>query len=656
MLNHADPDHAASAVDALRHRMRHSAAHVMADAVLQLFPEAKFAIGPPTADGFYYDFEVARPFTPEDLERIEGLMRDTIRADAPFVREELGRDDANIRFADQPFKKEIIADLPDETTLSIYRHGDFADLCQGPHVGRTGEIAAVKLLNVAGAYWRGDENRPMLQRIYGTAFESQDALDAHLERLAEAERRDHRTLGRQLGLFSVHDEIGPGLIVWHPKGGIVRSLIEDYWRDIHYRQGYNIVYSPHIGRARLWQTSGHLDFYRDSMYAPMEIDEQEYFLKPMNCPFHIQIYRSALRSYRELPLRIAELGTVYRYERSGVLHGLMRVRGFTQDDAHIFCLPDQVADEVGSVLDLTFEMMAAFGFDDYDIMLSTRPDKFVGEPAMWEHATESLREALVSRELSYDIDEGGGAFYGPKIDIKITDALGRAWQCTTVQFDFNLPERFDLVFQDDQGNRARPYMVHRAILGSLERFFGVLVEHYAGAFPLWLAPVQAVVIPIADRHIDYAERVAGQLRDAGFRAEVDDRSERMNLKIRQAQLQKVPYMLVVGDREADAGAAAVRTREGENRGALALEDVVGMLAEQLRKNSPKPPRPTVTPRRRPVGNPALTDDEARQLIEDLGKREKRIAQMVREYGVSASTITRIRKDATYRHIPRPWAV
>ena len=581
MLNHADPDHAASAVDALRHRMRHSAAHVMADAVLQLFPEAKFAIGPPTADGFYYDFEVARPFTPEDLERIEALMRDTIRADAPFVREELGRDEANRQFADQPFKKEIIADLPDETTLSIYRHGDFADLCQGPHVGRTGEIAAVKLLNVAGAYWRGDENRPMLQRIYGTAFESPAALDAHLERLAEAERRDHRTLGRQLGLFSVHDEIGPGLIVWHPKGGIVRSLIEDYWRDIHYRQGYSIVYSPHIGRARLWQTSGHLDFYRDSMYAPMEIDEQEYFLKPMNCPFHIQIYRSALRSYRELPLRIAELGTVYRYERSGVLHGLMRVRGFTQDDAHIFCLPDQVAGEVGSVLDLTFEMMAAFGFDDYDIMLSTRPDKFVGEPAMWEHATESLREALVSRKLSYDIDEGGGAFYGPKIDIKITDALGRAWQCTTVQFDFNLPERFDLVFQDDQGNRARPYMVHRAILGSLERFFWVLVEHYAGAFPLWLAPVQAVVIPIADRHIEYAEQVAGQLRDAGFRAEVDDRSERMNLKIRQAQLQKVPYMLVVGDREADAGAAAVRTREGENRGALAVADVVGMLGNNL---------------------------------------------------------------------------
>ena len=583
MLDHGTPEHAAvdDPIESLRHRMRHSAAHVMADAVLQLFPEAKVGIGPPTADGFYYDFDVARPFTPEDLERIESLMLATIKSDAPFVREELARPAARSFFATQPYKQEIIDDLPDETTLSIYRHGEFTDLCQGPHVGSTGEITAVKLLHTAGAYWRGDENRPMLQRIYGTAFESQAELDAHLERLAEAERRDHRTLGRQLNLFTVHEEIGPGLIVWHPKGGVMRSIIEDYWRDIHYRRGYNIVYSPHIGRARLWQTSGHLDFYRDSMYAPMEIDDQEYFLKPMNCPFHIQIYRASLRSYRELPLRIAELGTVYRYERSGVLHGLMRVRGFTQDDAHIFCLPDQVAGEVGDVLDLTFEIMSAFGFEDYDIMLSTRPDKYVGAPEMWEHATESLRQALLFRGLSYDIDAGGGAFYGPKIDIKITDALGRAWQCTTVQFDFNLPERFDLVFQDDQGNRSRPYMVHRAILGSLERFFGVLVEHYAGAFPLWLAPVQAVVIPIADRHNEYAGQVANRLKGAGYRVEVDDRSERMNQKIRQAQLQKTPYMLVVGDREADAGAAAVRTRDGANRGAMPLDDVVALLNGEL---------------------------------------------------------------------------
>ncbi|MCY4416233.1 MAG: threonine--tRNA ligase [Chloroflexi bacterium] len=582
MLDHGTPEHAADdPIESLRHRMRHSAAHVMADAVLQLFPEAKVAIGPPTADGFYYDFEVQRPFTPEDLERIEALMLETINANAPFVREELNRDSAQSMFSSQPFKQEIIDDLPDETTLSIYRHGEFTDLCQGPHVASTGEITAVKLLHTAGAYWRGDETRPMLQRIYGTAFESQDELEAHLERLAEAERRDHRTLGRQLNLFTVHDEIGPGLIVWHPRGGVMRSLIEDYWRDIHYRRGYSIVYSPHIGRARLWQTSGHLDFYRDSMYAPMEIDEQEYFLKPMNCPFHIQIYRSSLRSYRELPLRIAELGTVYRYERSGVLHGLMRVRGFTQDDAHIFCLPDQVAAEVGDVLDLTFEIMSAFGFEDYDIMLSTRPDKYVGDPEMWDHATESLREALVERSLDYGIDEGGGAFYGPKIDIKIKDALGREWQCTTVQFDFNLPERFGLVYQDEEGNRVQPYMVHRAILGSLERFFGVLVEHYAGAFPLWLAPVQAVVIPIADRHNEYAEQVAAQLRDAGFRVEVDDRSERMNQKIRQAQLQKTPYMLVVGDREAEANAAAVRTRDGDNHGALPLSDVQEMLKADL---------------------------------------------------------------------------
>ena len=582
MLDHGTPDNAAhDPIESLRHRMRHSAAHVMADAVLQLFPEAKVGIGPPTADGFYYDFEVDRPFTPEDLEQIEALMLKTIRSNAPFVREELSRGSAQTMFVAQPFKQEIIDDLPDETTLSIYRLGEFTDLCQGPHVDSTSEIAAVKLLHTAGAYWRGDENRPMLQRIYGTAFESQEELDAHLERLAEAERRDHRTLGRQLNLFTVHEEIGPGLIVWHPKGGVIRSLMEDYWRDIHYQRGYDIVYSPHIGRARLWQTSGHLDFYRDSMYAPMEIDDQEYFLKPMNCPFHIQIYRSALRSYRELPMRIAELGTVYRYERSGVLHGLMRVRGFTQDDAHIFCLPDQVANEVGDVLDLTFEIMTAFGFHEYDIMLSTRPDKYVGEPDMWDHATESLRQALVSRHLGYEIDDGGGAFYGPKIDIKIKDALGRDWQCTTVQFDFNLPERFDLTFQDDQGNRSRPYMVHRAILGSLERFFGVLVEHYAGAFPLWLAPLQAVVIPIADRHIAYAEEVSAQLQEAGFRSEVDDRSERMNLKIRQAQLQKTPYMLVVGDREAEAGTAAVRTREGEDLGALPMVEVLMRLDREL---------------------------------------------------------------------------
>ena len=565
---------------ALRHRMRHSASHIMADAVLKLFPEAKIAIGPPTQDGFYYDFEVSRPFTPEDLQQIEKLMIQAIADGHSFQREEIGRDQAKAMFADQPYKLEIIDSLVDEDTLSIYRHGEFVDLCQGPHVESTAEISAVKLLNVAGAYWRGDEHRPMLQRIYGTAFESQERLADHLARLEEAEKRDHRALGRQLGLFSVHEEIGPGLIIWYPKGGQVRTLIEDYWREIHYRRGYDIVYSPHIGRAQLWQTSGHLDFFRESMYSAVEVDEQEYYLKPMNCPFHIMIYRSALRSYRELPLRFAELGTVYRYERSGVLHGLMRVRGFTQDDAHIFCQPEQVEAEIGGVLDLTFELLEAFGFADYSISLSTRPEKAVGEQALWDHATQSLRRALEGRKLSFDVDEGGGAFYGPKIDIKIKDALGRDWQCTTVQFDFNLPERFDLTYQDAEGGRSRPYMVHRAILGSMERFMGVLIEHYAGAFPLWLAPVQSVVIPIADRHLEYAEAVNAQLKASGLRSEVDTRSERMNQKIRTAQMQKVPYMLVVGDKELEQGAVSVRHRDEGDLGAMPISEFLEKLGKE----------------------------------------------------------------------------
>ena len=582
MLDHGTLDtEATTPSQVLRHRLRHSASHVMADAVLKLFPDAKIAIGPPTRDGFYYDFDVSTPFTPEDLERIEKLMLQTIGDKHPFVREEISYVEAKALFAGQPYKLEIIDGLGETEILSIYRHGDFVDLCQGPHVSSTADIPAIKLLSIAGAYWRGDENRPMLQRIYGTAFESEDELSAHLSRLEEAERRDHRTLGRQLGLFSVHDEIGPGLIVWHPKGGRVRTLIEDFWRDIHYRRGYDIVYSPHIGRGQLWQTSGHLDFYRESMYAPVEVDEQEYFLKPMNCPFHIKVYSSALRSYRELPLRFAELGTVYRYERSGVLHGLMRVRGFTQDDAHIFCRPDQVEAEVGGVLDLTFDLLGAFGFADYGISLSNRPAKYVGDPEIWDHATSSLRSALEQRHLSFEVDEGGGAFYGPKIDVKITDALGRAWQCTTVQFDFNLPERFDLTFQDAEGGRSRPYMVHRAILGSMERFLGVLVEHYGGAFPLWLAPVQAMVIPIADRHQEYADAVKTQLDAAGFRTEVDARGERMNLKIRNAQLQKVPYMLVVGDAEINDQAVAVRHREEGDLGGMTISTLVERLDHEV---------------------------------------------------------------------------
>ena len=582
MIDHGtlDQDHH-NETDMLRHKMRHSAAHVMADAVLKLFPQAKMGIGPPTQDGFYYDFDVPRPFTPEDLVEIEELMRKTIEDAHSFSREELTREDAQSLFSDQPYKLEIIDAIPEDESLSIYRHGDFIDLCQGPHVTNTSDISALKLLNIAGAYWRGDEQRPMLQRIYGTAFETQKELDEHLERLEEASRRDHRTLGKDLNLFSVHEEIGPGLIVWHPKGGILRSLVEDYWRDIHYSHGYSIVYSPHIGKSNLWETSGHLGFYKENMYSPMEIDEQEYFLKPMNCPFHIMIYKSSLHSYRELPLRIGELGTVYRYERSGVMHGLMRVRGFTQDDAHIFCMPDQVETEVGGVLDLTFEILSTFGFDDYQISLSTRPDKYVGDLSMWEHATESLRNALTSRDLSYDIDDGGGAFYGPKIDIKIKDALNRDWQCSTVQFDFNLPERFDLTFQDSDGNRRRPYMVHRAILGSLERFFGVLIEHYAGAFPLWLAPTQAVIIPIADRHLEYAQEVRSLLRKHKFRVEVDDRGERMNQKIRQAQMQKIPYMLILGDREQEQQAVSVRSRESGDLGSMQISDLVAKLDTEL---------------------------------------------------------------------------
>ena len=582
MLDHGNVDaHGSSAAEQLRHRMRHSAAHVMADAVLRLFPEAKMGIGPPTQDGFYYDFEVSRPFTPEDLESIQEIMINTISETLPFTREEITREEALSLFSDQPYKLEIIDAISDDEALSIYRHGNFIDLCQGPHIENTRDIAAMKLLNVAGAYWRGDETRPMLQRIYGTAFESQNYLDDHLNRLEEAEKRDHRILGRQLDLFTIHEEIGPGLIVWHPKGGVIRTKLEDYWRDIHYRHGYKIVYSPHIGRSQLWETSGHLDFYQEGMYAPVEVDEQQYYLKPMNCPFHIMIYKSDLHSYRELPLRIAELGTVYRYERSGVLHGLMRVRGFTQDDAHIFCLPDQVESEVGDVLGLTFELLEAFGFKEYSISLSTRPVKYVGDLDMWDHATESLRNALVARGLEYDIDDGGGAFYGPKIDIKITDALGRAWQCTTVQFDFNLPERFDLTFQNAEGGRSRPYMVHRAILGSIERFIGVLIEHYAGAFPLWLSPVQAVIIPIADRHIEYAEQIQDKLINQGYRVEVDSRSERMNLKIRNAQLQKMPYMLIVGDKELEQETASVRLRNGTDMGSMPLSDLISHMDQDL---------------------------------------------------------------------------
>lgn len=565
----------------LRQKIRHSAAHVMADAVMQLFPDAKMGIGPPTKDGFYYDFEVTNPFTPDDLIKIEKRMSEIISGNHSFDKTTISRADAEHKFEHQPYKIELIENLESSEPISTYSHGTFEDLCQGPHVKTTSDICAFKLLTVAGAYWRGSENNPMLQRIYGTAFESTEALEEHLNKLEEAEKRDHRTLGRALDLFSTHDEIGPGLTIWNPKGATLRSIVEQYWRDLHIQHNYQPVYSPHIGRSNLWETSGHLGFYNENMYAPMEIDEQQYYLKPMNCPFHIMVYKSSLRSYRELPLKLSELGTVYRYERSGVLHGLMRVRGFTQDDAHIFCMPDQIEEEIGKVLDLTFELLEAFGFNNYTIALSTRPEKYVGEIDMWDHATDSLRKAIESRSLKYTIDEGGGAFYGPKIDLNIQDALDRDWQCTTVQFDFNLPERFNLVFQNDSGERAQPYMIHRAILGSIERFIGILIEHYSGAFPVWLAPVQGVIIPISDRHLDYAASVQKALSTSGLRIEVDSRRDRMNAKIRDAQMQKIPYMIVVGDSEEEADSVSVRLRDGTNLGAISVSEFQNMAYQTV---------------------------------------------------------------------------
>jgi len=466
--------------------------------------------------------------------------------------------------------------MPEDEVITVYELGDFVDLCRGPHVEHTGQLRwdAFKLLNIAGAYWRGDEHRPMLQRIYGTIWRDRKQLKAYLDHLEEVARRDHRRLGRELDLFSTHEEAGAGLVYWHPKGGRIRTIIEDFWRQRHYEGGYELLYTPHIGRSWLWETSGHLGFYAENMYNPMDIDGQDYYLKPMNCPFHIMIYKTRRRSYRELPLRWAELGTVYRYEKSGVLHGLLRVRGFTQDDAHIICTPEQIEEEILGVLRFSLSLWHDFGFEDIEAYLATRPEDAIGAPERWEQALESLRKALEAEGLSYQIDEGGGAFYGPKIDLKIRDALGREWQMTTIQFDFNLPERFDMSYIGPDGREHRPYMVHRALLGSIERFFGVLIEHYNGAFPLWLAPVQARIIPIADRHLAYAAQVLDQLRAAGLRVDIDDSGERMNAKIRVAQLEKIPYMLIIGDREVEAGTIAVRLRTNKDLGAMPVEQLI----------------------------------------------------------------------------------
>jgi threonyl-tRNA synthetase len=562
--------------------LRHSAAHVMAEAVKDLFPGVKVTIGPAIQDGFYYDFDYERPFDSNDLPKIESKMAEIISKDLPFIRSEALSDEAIELFKSQgeSYKVELIEDLS-EDMVSIYKQGNFTDLCRGPHLPSTGKIKAFHLTHVAGAYWRGDETKAMLSRIYGIAFADQKSLDEHLEKLEEAKKRDHRKLGRELDLFSIQDDLGPGLILWHPKGGTIRTIIEDFWRQEHYKAGYEIVYSPHIGRAKLWQTSGHLDYYQENMYSPMDIEGQEFFIKPMNCPFHIMIYRSRIRSYRELPLRWAEMGTVYRFERSGVLHGLLRVRGFTQDDAHIFCRPDQIEDEVLNCLDLTLHLLRSFGFHEYEVMLSVRdPDrkqKYIGNDDMWEMAERSLINALERRELSYKREEGEAVFYGPKIDIKIKDALGRAWQCTTVQFDFTLPERFDISFVGKDGQEHRPYMVHRALLGSLERFFGVLIEHYGGAFPVWLAPVQAIILTITDRNIPYGEDLLKILFAAGVRVEKDFRNEKLSFKVREAQTKKIPYMIIIGDKEMETGNVTVRLRDGHNLPPMSPDELIDRI-------------------------------------------------------------------------------
>ena len=554
--------------------IRHSVSHVMAQAVTRLFPGTRVAIGPAVENGFYYDFQFPQPLGVEDLPRIEAEMRRIIEEKQDFVRLTLSREEAKQRFAEEPFKLELIADLPENIPITIYEQRNaageavWADLCRGPHLANTREInsRAFKLQSIAGSYWRGNENRPMLTRIYGTAWETSKDLKAYLAFLEEVEKRDHRRLGKELDLYSTHEEAGAGLIYWHPKGGRMRVAIEDFWRTEHFRNGYEILYTPHIGKSWLWETSGHLGFYKENMYSPMEIDRQDYLIKPMNCPFHIMIYKNQGHSYRDLPLRWAELGTVYRYERSGVLHGLLRVRGFTQDDAHIFCTPEQMEGEIREVLRFSLKIWQVFGFKDIKAYLATKPAESVGEQSRWDAALESLRKAVEAEGLPYELDEGGGAFYGPKIDLKIKDALRREWQMTTIQFDFNEPERFDMTYVDSDGQHKRPYMIHRALLGSLERFFGVLIEHFGGAFPVWIAPEQAAVIPVAPGFYDYAKQVAAELKGRDLRVTVELEDSRMNAKIRACQNRKIPYMLVVGQREMEEATVSVRLRDGRQLG------------------------------------------------------------------------------------------
>ena len=566
-----------------RHRLRHSTSHVMAGVVISLFPEAKLGIGPPTEDGFYYDFLVSRPFTPEDMETIDARMREDTARSLSFQRRELSRDDAKEQFADQPFKLEIIDDIPAEEPISTYRHGQFEDLCEGPHVESTSAIPAFKLLSIAGAYWRGDEHRPMLQRIYGTAFESQEALDDYLQRREEAQRRDHRKLGTELKLF-FFDPIAPASPFFLPKGATIYNLLTGYVRDLYKQYGYQEVITPEVFSTELWKRSGHYDNYKENMFF-IHMDDREYAVKPMNCPAAAIIYASQLHSYRDLPLRYADFGRLHRYERSGVTHGLTRVRTFSQDDTHIFCTAEQIRDEVWSLIRMYTEAYTLFGFDDVRIALSLRPDKRVGSDEVWDKAEVALEAVLQEAKLTYEPKPGEGAFYGPKIDFFVSDALGREWQLGTIQLDFSLSERFDLEYVAGDGSRQRPVVIHKAMLGSIERFLGLLIEHYGGAFPVWLAPVQATVIPIADRHLEYATQVQQQLGSRGLRVEVDARSERMNAKVRDAQLQKVPYMLIVGDKEVEQGAVAVRLRSGENPGPMPLEQALDLIVAAVESRS-----------------------------------------------------------------------
>lgn len=562
--------------------LRHSTAHIMAHAVKELFPDVKVTIGPAIEEGFYYDFDKEEPFTEEDLKKIERRMNEIIKAKKPFKRRELSKDEA-IKFFEsigETYKIEILNEIEDER-VSIYEEDGFVDLCRGPHIPHTGYVKAFKLLSVAGAYWRGDERNKMLQRIYGTAFPTKEELDQYLKFLEEVKKRDHRRLGKQLKLFEISEEIGPGLIIWLPNGALIRKIIEDFWKEEHLKSGYHLLYTPHIAKLELWSKSGHLDFYRENMFSPMQIDEVAYQIKPMNCPFHIQVYKSELRSYRDLPLRFAELGTVYRYERSGVLHGLLRVRGFTQDDAHIFCTEDNLEEEIQKVLDFTIFILSTFGFDRYDIYISTRPDKYVGTLENWDRATNALEQALKERNLPYQIDPGEGVFYGPKIDIKIKDVLNRSWQCSTIQVDFNIPERFDITYRGKDGREHRPIMIHRALMGSLERFMGVLIEHYAGAFPTWLSPIQVDVMSISEKHTEYAKKIHGTLLSEGIRTRLNVENEKIGYKIRQSTLEKIPYMVILGDKEVETNKITVRKRDGQNLELIELGSFIEFLKKEI---------------------------------------------------------------------------